>query len=97
VPTGINRHTWVVPKDVIAWVALIVLFPGSYLAGWVKGYKSGPPFAVAKAMLRPAPTVKDYEKEKILKGFDERSEICRRSQRRTRRYCTLFGAFVVNS
>jgi hypothetical protein len=57
------------PKDVIVWVAFIVLFPGSYFAGWVKGYKSVPPFAVAIAMLRPAPTEKDYEKVKILKGF----------------------------
>ncbi len=56
-------------KDLIVWIALIVLFPGSYFAGWVKGYKSVPPYAVAKAMLRPVPTEKDYEKVKILKGF----------------------------
>lgn len=53
----------------IIWVAFIVLFPGSYFAGWMKGYKSLPPIEAAKAMLRPAPTEKDYEKLKILKGF----------------------------
>ena len=56
-------------KDVIVGIALVVIFPGSYLAGWVSGYKSVPPYAVAKAMLRPAPTEKDYEKVRILKGF----------------------------
>lgn len=56
-------------KDVIVGIALVVIFPGSYLAGWVLGYKSVPPYAVAKAMLRPAPTEKDYEKVRILKGF----------------------------
>jgi hypothetical protein len=56
-------------KDLIVGIALIVLFPGSYFAGWVKGYKSVPPYAVAKTMIRPVPTEKEWEKVKILKGF----------------------------
>ena len=56
-------------KDLIVWIALIVLFPGAYLAGWVKGYKSVPHYSIAKAMLRPLPTEKEWEKVKILKGF----------------------------
>lgn len=56
-------------NNLFVGIALIFLYPGSFLAGWIKGYKSVPPYEIAKAFLRPVPTEKEWEKLKILRDF----------------------------